>query len=187
MRIAFLDTETFGLDADRHVIFEIGLVLRDYKQDGDGYIVAGPDERREVYLVPTFKEMQRAEPTALRLNRYYQRDFRGHLQIDPEDRQAFFHDLAGELSNAYLCGACIDFDALRLERMMRKAGAIGAWRYHLIDIETMIAGHFKLLPPWKSKALYEKLGLELNEDHVHTAMADCLDVVRAFEKLMSLG
>lgn len=147
-KLAFLDLETTGLDPDRHEIWEIGLILR------------YPDLADVEYLWRIEPDLTRADPTGLRIGRFYERtstmaraDKGEHYNLadwDDEasgldqpwsDPAALAEDLARLLDGAHIVGAVPSFDAAFLSRWLPKMGQAFTAHYHLIDVEAMAVGH----------------------------------------------
>lgn len=154
-KLAFLDTETTGLDPDQHEVWEVGLILRD--EDGS--------ERERVWQLPV--DRGRADAMALKIGRWYERRWPWPSYygiIDPEqeaeNEQRETAAVLGEgpfvvprrrmdewaatfaemLDGAHLVGAVISFDEERLRRLLRRHHACPTWHYHLIDVEALAAG-----------------------------------------------
>lgn len=79
------------------------------------------------------------------------------------------------------------FDDAFLKRFMLANGqARSTWHYHLIDVETLIAGKLGIRPPWKSDELSKAIGVEPpNDDERHTAIGDARWVKRMYEAVMA--
>lgn len=146
--LAFIDTETTGLDPDRHDIWEIGLIVRSHRvpdRDGEWHWQLQPD-------------LAKADPSGLRVGRFYERihsdisivHWRGkQLSAPPEyddkvmranSPSDIAHRLANLLDGAHMVGAVPSFDAAFLTRFLRQHGQCPTWHYHLIDVEALAAG-----------------------------------------------
>lgn len=188
-RLVFLDTETTGLDSDRHDIWELGMIVR-----GEN----GQDVEHLWHLHP---DMSKADPTGLRVGRFYER-FRsfssqavklvGPHVVAPLSYpfSEVAHTVATYLDGAHLVGAVPDFDARFLTRFLRRNGQAPTWHYHLIDVEALTVGWLAgagtpIPPPWDSRAIAAGLGVQQSEDEKHTALGDarfCRDV---YDRVMS--
>lgn len=173
MTVAFVDTETTGLDPDRHEIWEIGL------------IVDGAELR---WMLPV--DLGRADPIALRIGRFHERHPQGYhfsegsaiANSEPsactpvaEVASAF----AAFTQGRHLVGAVISFDEERLRKLLRANGACPEWHYHLIDVEALAVGYLAGLStapptplPWKSEELSRAVGVNPDEFDKHTALGD---------------
>lgn len=197
--LAFLDTETTGLDPDRHEVWEVGLILRD--DTGD---------REYVWQLPV--DLGRADAMALKIGQWYERrwpwpvyspasDERGQEDDDhrtegsvqgdqpfvvPPGRMADWAALFAEVTDgAHLVGAVISFDEERLRRLLRKHGACPTWHYHLIDVEALAAGKANLAPPWKSDDLSAAIGVDPEQFDRHTALGDARWARAIYDAVMS--
>jgi hypothetical protein len=144
--LVFLDLETTGLDPDRHDIWEIGAIVRGSDPEWDGE-----------WLWQLRPDLATADPTGLRISRYYEREMLGRLpettavelaapdqgrrpvrKVTPAD---VAHRLARLLDGAHIVGAVPSFDAAFLAPFLRKHGQAPTWHYHLVDVEAMAAGY----------------------------------------------
>lgn len=169
-RLVFIDTETTGLDPDRHEIWEVGVVVREEPSEEERTAASRVgktiDTERAEYLWQLPVDLSRADPIALNIGRFFDR--RG-----PTGTTSYFpgldaFDQSGEISQtgqtigpkvvhpgnmpwwcdqfarltwgAHLVGAVVSFDADRLARLLRKNFACGGWHYHLIDVEALAVG-----------------------------------------------
>lgn len=154
--LAFLDTETTGLDPDRHEVWEVGLVRRDE---------VGEQEFR--WLLPV--DLKYADPVGMEIGRFNERYDLDMVQAEiGEWCQEFAHLTAG----AHLVGAVISFDEERLRRLCQKFNVETSWHYHLVDVEALVAGKLGIAPPWKSDDLAAAVGVTLSEEDRHTALGD---------------
>ncbi len=174
-RLCFVDIESTGLEADRHEVYEIGLIVR----DGDSRM--DPEWR---WWLPV--NLTRADPNALRVGRFFERrppqnhTWSGALQWAPDIsgkiEQADVRDVAASVmeltAGAHLVGAVPSFDAAFLSRLLRAHGCCPAWNYHLVDVEALAAGLTQTEPPWDSGKLFSKLGVDPDQFDRHTALGD---------------
>jgi DNA polymerase III epsilon subunit-like protein len=179
--IVFLDTETTGL-ADNCDVWEIGLISRSGEQETERWWQMRPD-------------MSDAEPTGLRIGRYYQRigdlvtasgyDGCDLLNDTKLSKDEIFAEVAGLLDGATIVGAVPWFDTQHLSRMLRRYDQCGTWNYHLVDVETLAAGALRLAPPWNFDKLLAEFGLEYDEADRHTALGDARMVRDLYDAVMS--
>lgn len=173
-RLAFVDTETTGLDPVRHQIWEVGLVLRD--ENGD--------ETERLWQLPV--DLSRADAMGLKVGRFHDR------RLPPDaltGLRRFAHEFAILTVGAHLVGAVISFDEERLRRFLRANGECPMWHYHLIDVEALavgwLAGRYEdatfaapddtgavYHPPWSSSELSEAVGVDPADYDRHTALGD---------------
>jgi hypothetical protein len=172
-KIAFVDTETLGLDARRHPIWEIAIVL-----DGMEF---------SWFQRVTTAQLLEASPRALEINHFHDR-YDPSIAMDPQDSIVRFCSL---VNGCHLAGAIPSFDEERLRalwvRYMRKpmAEEQPPWHYHVIDLEAMAVGALIALGvtvelPWKSHWLSEQFGVTVDPDEEHTALGDARWASRLF-------
>ena len=149
--VCFVDTETTGLDPDRHAIWEVALIL--------------PDASEHVWQFPV-DEMS-ADPFALNIGHYWERAWPTNTPLGSfPDITAIYNadDLTKARSKAglgraiqpnadwcrhfrnltaglHLCGAVPSFDEERLRRLLNRNGVLHRWHYHLVDVEALAAGY----------------------------------------------
>jgi hypothetical protein len=125
-KLVFLDTETTGLDPDRHEIWDPAFI-----RDGKEY---------EYKFSP---DLTRADPLALKIGHFYERTASLADEPRPSSSEARYlaEGIAHLLYGRHIVGACPSFDDAFLKRFMLVNGqARSTWHYHLIDVETLIAG-----------------------------------------------
>lgn len=137
-----MDTETTGLDPERHQIWELALIY-------DGHQIE--------YQLPV--DLAVADPTGLRVGRFYERrhaitptadSLSGlcRVRYDGKDKwttglPASYHaaTVARILDGRHLVGAVPSFDAAFLLRWLNQHGQAATWHYHLIDVEVLAVGY----------------------------------------------
>ena len=179
MSVAFVDTETTGLDPELNPIWEIAVILPD-----------GPDEGEHCWQVrvPPLAIVPDGEPPADRSVAYISQwvldntgfgsRYNATEALEPA-RAAW--QATQLLKGRHIVGAVPSFDEERLRRMVDEH--LGRpdrypWHYHLIDVEAMAVGFLgasgvAVSLPWKSDDLSLALGVEPpSGDDRHTALAD---------------
>jgi len=195
--LVFLDTETTGLDPDRHEIWEIGCIVSGHRDaDSNGE-----------WLWQLKPNLAMADPTGLRIGRFYEREqlWRGggaaiilaspwwnekKRSVPYPSESAQPAEVAGRLANlldgAHMVGAVPSFDAAFLERFLRRHGQCPTWHYHLVDVEAMAAGYLHgrygdkledgeleaVQLPWNSNNLSRAVGVDPDRFDRHTALGD---------------
>lgn len=186
--IAFVDTETLGLDPDRHPVWEVAVILYDETDDG-------PTPVRDAFTIQvhvTSEQLAEADPVAQELTGFDARYGVDSVPLIPGDAMRLVVDAIGD---AHLAGAVVSFDEERLRRLALAHGIAPRWHYHLIDVEALMVGYLHgdrratdrhvhpgaqtgprpPVPalPWKSRDLSLAVGVD-PDDHqpVHTALAD---------------
>ena len=192
--ICFIDTETTGLDPDRHAIWEVAL------------ITPGGDEH--VWQFPV--DEMAADPFALDIGRYWDRRWGTPKEVDVLDAIYHAHDAKSRRKNfpdegrairpdstwahrfrdltagCHLAGAVVSFDEERLRRLLHSLGVLHRWHYHLIDVEALAVGYLAakiaasdgaadpglISLPWDSDMLSAALGITVSDEDRHTALGD---------------
>lgn len=146
--VCFVDTETTGLDPDRHSIWEVALIT----PSGDEHVWQFPVVEIE------------ADPFALDIGRWWERRWGTTNDVsdidakynahNPKARRKNFPDEGRAITpgldwcryfqrltaGLHLAGAVVSFDEERLRRLLRSNGVVQRWHYHLIDVEALAAG-----------------------------------------------
>lgn len=183
--LAFIDTETTGLDPIRHEMWEIAVIRRE--DDGT--------ETEYLWQVrPSMWHLTHiADPEALRIGRYHERaavpepamaaDMIADGGHAPLDFIGLGRQLVHVLDGAVMVGSNPAFDAAFLSRML---GAT-PWHYRTVDVATLAAGHVcglhghaledgeleAVTHPWRSYQLSRAVGVEPpGPDVAHTALGD---------------
>lgn len=210
--LVFVDTETTGLDPDRHEVWEVATITR--SPDGS--------QAERVWQLPV--DLSKADPAALRIGRFHERRWgpardphslyanqEGEKQrdeavlakeryvVDPFDMErwaAFFSALIPP--GAHLVGAVVSFDEERLRRLLRRNGQCPMWHYHIIDVEALAVGWLRgrldadderlalARPPWMSDDLSRHVvGVEPDAFDKHTALGDARWAMAVYDAVMS--
>lgn len=170
-KIAFIDTETTGLDAAVHHVWEIAVIV-------DGNEHTWQQRLRE----PAIRD---ADPHALALTGFDERYNAAKAVPPPESIDRFSQLVAGR----HLVGACPWFDEQRLA-MWLAPGSTPTWHYHLIDVEALAVGYLTAddtwspLLPWDSKDLSRAIGVDPDQFTQHTALGDARWAKAMFEAIM---
>lgn len=169
--LVFLDTETTSLRPDRRA-WEIGLIVREPGKD---------DAEHTWFVVADDLDLGSADVMSLKIGRFYERH-PDMLALDDEDAIAVGRTLHREADalwqvekltrGAILVGAVPNFDADVLGTRMRAVGVCPSWHYHLVDVETLAAGHRGFRPPWGFDDILTAYGLTYDESDRHTALGD---------------
>ena len=124
--IAFVDTETTGLDPFIHDAWEIAVILRSGGHDSEHTYRIEPD-------------LTNAEPKALEVNRYHERTSAPAWQWD--DRETAARRLYALLNGAVLVGSNPAFDAEMLAHLFgRYYDQPKPWNYRVVDTTTLAVG-----------------------------------------------
>ncbi|NYV73663.1 hypothetical protein [Streptomyces sp. UH6] len=136
--LAFIDTETFGLNAAKHALWEVAVIRREN----------GIDTEHLWQIKPSQWELEEADPKALDINRYHDRAALpdGYQAGDmthacglphPMKRDELRTTLRDLLAGAILIGSNPAFDAAFLHAFLDES----PWHYRTIDIATLAAGY----------------------------------------------
>ncbi|MFB7605226.1 3'-5' exonuclease [Streptomyces gardneri] len=193
--IAFVDTETTGLDPYRHDAWEIAIILR------------RPNQPDIEHLFQIRTSLVNADPKALEINRRLERfavpDGEFAAKLPTATRRAamelteatLMHDLMDLLDGAMLVGSNPAFDERFLMKLFHEAGCPPRWYYRTVDIATMAVGHLYgqaytlakqncdaeyygradslLSDGWRSYELSRLMGIEPpTKEAAHTALGD---------------
>lgn len=159
--IAFVDTETFGLNPDVHPIWEIAVIRG--------------DEEHCWQVWRSVSQLALADTEALTINGFHDRVGTLELLTPLESIERFVQLTDG----CHLAGAVVSFDEERIRReyvdLLGHPGRF-PWHYHLIDVEAMAVGALTALGqtvslPWNSDDLGDRLGVPA-EPGRHSALAD---------------
>lgn len=179
--LAFIDTETTGLDPERHEIWEVA--LKTFQTESDPQLVKP--------IIDQVWQLQinesKADLIALNIGNYFNRriynpglDVTGGTHFKVEFAKTFQSATIG----AHLVGAVPSFDEERIRKILLNVGLCPAWHYHLVCVENLAAGKLGLAPPWKSDEISEKLGVDRSEFEKHTAMGDVDWAIAMYKAVM---
>ncbi len=198
MTVCFVDIETTGLDPDQHEIWEVALITPNGSTSG----------REHVWQFPI--DEMKADPFALEVGGYWERkwsaDNGGNVSIpnaifDAHNSKSRRENFPGEgraikptaewcrwfqylTANLHLVGAVPSFDEERLRKLLRANGVIPRWNYHLVDVEALVAGKYKVAPPWNSNELSAAAAIDPASFHRHEALEDARWAKALYEKVM---
>ncbi|MFJ4735222.1 hypothetical protein ACIP6V_23610 [Streptomyces sp. NPDC088770] len=166
-RLAFIDSETTGLNPEVHVPWEVAYVLREPGR---------PDRETVLNFEPTTYDIARADAKGLDICRFHERtNAPGFTWTEWSAGVARLeHDLRG----AHLVGNVVSFDAEMIARGLLMDSWPRPWHYHLIDVEALAIGALAARGepaglPWKSEEISARLGVAPpSGDARHTALAD---------------
>jgi DNA polymerase III epsilon subunit-like protein len=176
-RFVTVDVETTGLDPERDVVIEVGLVV----EVDEGF-------RTEEFSLPFDKSL--ANPEALRINGWGQRDF--PEEMSPQD--AAYH-LQLVLSNCHLVGKNPSFDAGFLKALLGTYGLGPSWHHRLVDVGAlawgchsawmMERGESPRPQPPSVDQVAEMVDVPRSlKDGYHTALDDALWAYRVFREVV---
>lgn len=179
--LAFVDTETVGLDPFLHDAWEYAVILRS-------------DDIDTEYEFRILPDLTNADPKALEINRYHERTSNEDWHWD--DRRSAAARLYKLLNGAVIVGSNPAFDAEMLTHLFgRYYDNPRPWHYRTVDVATLAVGlaygkaeaamkrdcdasrYGKVEEyigfPWKSYSASEAIGIARPAgDVAHTAMGD---------------
>ncbi len=173
--LAFIDIETTGLDRDTHEIIELGAVIARMK-DGE-FVVTD-----ELNLKIQPKNLEKAEPQALRINGYNEADWLFAVSLEDAMKE-----LVKKADGAVFVAHNVTFDYGFIESAFKKTNIENKMHYHKIDTISLAFGILHSnddLGKLSLKALCEKYGIENKK--AHSAFADAYATYEVFKKLMNL-
>lgn len=169
--VAFIDTETTGLDPERHEVWEVGIIVDGFEH----HYAIRPD-------------LTKADPTALNIGRFYERTTVFKWEWWTPKLAA--ETIARRLDGRHLVGAIPWFDDRFLRAFLNANGHQGTWHYHLIDVEALAVGylaakgeHVEL--PYRSKDLSRLVGVDPDDFEAHTALGDARWAKAVYEAVMA--
>lgn len=184
--ILFLDCESTGLDPVVHAPWEVAWQLADHDPT-EGTLTMLGSRVLQVTLTP--HEMAAADPVSLQIGRYVERRGAGII-VPPAEAQGLLRSdlrIAGATkpTDVTLVGAVPSFDDAMLGRWWGGPNN-RPWHYHLVDIETLMAGALArslpalAAPPFDYSTLLAEFGIVENETMKHTAEGDVFTLIDAY-------
>lgn len=176
--LAFVDTETTGLDVERHEIIQIGCVLVGQDQaTEEGYTTI---DEFEFKIKP--ERIEDADKTALRINGYNEADWVFAYTLK-EAMQLF----ADKTKNAIIVGHNLPFDFAFLMKAFSTTGVQNKMHYHKLDTISIAYAKAKKrddINRFSLRSLCEVFKIENKQ--AHTALADARATFELYKKLMKL-
>lgn len=184
--ILALDTETSGLDPVLHTVWEVAWQMFDHDTT-DRTIMRALTPMRCWQVPLTPDQIAVAQPVGLEIGRYHERVGHGPTASPTEVLARLRHDIASCALDepVFLLGACPWFDETMLARWWGGSVNDRPWHYHLIDIESLIAGAVTppAMAPWKYADLLARIGVRDDPAGKHTAAGDVAVVVEAYRTI----
>lgn len=173
--LCFIDCETSGLNAERHVVLEVGALLT----DPTGRLIL---EEYEAKVAVSAEDIAQAEPRALEINGY-----QPALWADALPAQRVAAQVHRLTDNHRLVGSNPAFDAAFLRKMLHSQGMRAGWSHRLIDVSSMawplsVLGHIG--PKTGLAELCKSLGLT-PEPAVHRALNGARCAWQVYNALMA--
>jgi len=171
--IAITDLEMTGLDADRHEIIEIGLLV--VRQD-----TFEITDRLDMKVKPEHPET--GDPEAIAVAGYVEKEWQDAVSLKEALQQ-----YAAKTENAVFCAQTINNDWLWLSRGFQKTGVQHSMDYHMIDIPSIAWEKMrdKNVTKVRLGALAEYFGIP-REPKIHRAFNGAMLAYEVLKKLISL-
>lgn len=186
--LAYVDTETMGLDPELNPIWEVAVIVDDAEHVWQQRV----PEHYEILpegVAPANNSTPYVSQWVLD-NTRFEKEYRHKSALTPADSIRRFAEL---VEGRHLVGAVPSFDEERLRRQYRmfidSTATKFPWHYHLIDVETLAVGFVTArglaVPlPWSSDRLSEFLGIEAPVEDRHTALGDARWAKAIYERVM---
>ena len=191
-QVAFIDTETTGLDPHLCPVWEVAVIVDDVEHLWQ-VRVPTLTFRGKGLPAPTQPYLDAFADDVCHFTERYDRE----TALTPLDSVERFASL---VDGRHLVGAVVSFDEERLRALHRQylpAVDFYPWHYHLIDVEALAVGYLSCgskeyhdveAPglPWHSDDLSRALGIDPPSDaDRHTALADARWAKAIYEAVVS--
>ncbi len=179
-RLAFLDTETTGLDFDKNEIIEIGCVLVDQDWSGELPVFTVVDEF-EIKIKP--ERIEDADPVSLRINKYDPSDW-----VFAYTQEEGMKILANKTKGCIMVAHNLCFDASFIDRAFKKTQVLNEMHYLRLDTITMAFAKLhdnREVEKYSLRSLCEYFNIQ--NKNAHTALADARALYELFTKLIFLN
>ncbi len=173
--LAFVDTETTGLDSFKHELIEIGVVL--VRQENGKLEVI---EEFDLQIHPT--RISDADPQALRVNQYDPSQWKDAYTL--KEAMAIFSQ---KTKDTIMVAHNIAFDYSFLDKAFKQTGTVNQMHYHKLDTISIAYGLLKNEKDVDHFSLHELckyFGIENKKEH--RALSDARATFELYQKLMSL-
>ena len=177
--LAFIDTETTGLDCKRNEMIELAVILTkiNYENDQSSLVTI---EEKEWKIKPS--KMETADPRALKINGYNETDW-----LFAPDLKSVMEDFTQKTSGYILVAHNLIFDWGFLNEAFLETGIKDNSSHIKLDTLSIAYAKFidKNISGLSLKALAEYYGLK--NERAHTALADTRVTRSIFCRLMNLN
>lgn len=172
---AFIDVETTGLDKDKHEIIELAAVIAKNK-DGIFTVI----DELDLKIQP--KNIEKADPQALRVNGYNEADWL--FAVELEDAMKSF---AEKTEGAIFIAHNATFDYGFIEEAFKKTGVQNRMHRYVLDSLSIAFGILNInddVGKLSLGSLCQKYGVENKK--AHSAFADAYATYEVFKAMMKL-
>ncbi len=176
--LAFLDTETTGLNPEKHEVIQVGVVLaRQIQRVGKGPSIEIIEEI-DMKIKPS--RIEDAEDEALRINGYNEAEWMFAPDLKPA-----MEVLAKKLEGAIMVAHNIAFDAPFMDKCFERAGVENTMkRYKLDTISIAFARFYNRDNDIKYSLGYLCDLFGIKNENAHTALADARALYQVYKKMM---
>ena len=171
MKIALVDLETTGLDAQKHEIIEIGCIVFDSE-------TCVPEFGIDIKLLP--EHIETALPKALVVNGYNKKDWK-----DAKTQKEGLQFFANATQGCHFAAHNVTFDWGFMDAKFKEYGITHSFDYHKIDTLSMAYAkipHSKV-SSWSLKTIATYLGVP-PEPKIHKAINGAECAFNIYKKLM---
>ena len=178
-QLAFIDTETTGLNTEMHELIEIGVVLVSQEWQGTTPVFKVVEEF-EVKIIP--EHIENADPVALKVNGYDPKDWIGAIPL--ADAMELF---AKKTEDAIMIAHNVTFDSAFIDKAFKKTGVINKMHYHRLDTISMAFAKLHLdeiVDKYSLRFLCEYFKIENTREH--SALPDARATFELYKKVLAL-
>lgn len=176
--LAFIDTETTGLNPDIHEVTEFACIIaRQIERPGRGPMLEIIEEF-EIKIKP--EHLERAEEQALRISGYNDTDW-----LFAIDQKKAWEHISKKVAGCNMVSHNITFDHGFVTKSMERHGVENTFHFHKIDTISMAFARLYDVPAaqkFSLRALCELYKVENTK--AHTAMADTRALFEVYKKMM---
>ena len=178
-QLAFIDTETTGLDVEKHEIIQIGCVLVNQEHASTAVNFTVADEF-EIKIKP--ERIEDAEMVALRINGYDPADWVFAYTL--KEAMTLF---AEKTEGAVMVGHNLPFDYAFLMKAFSTTGVPNKMHYHKLDTISVAFAKSKKRDDIDKFSLYHLCNIfGIENKKAHTALADARATYELYKRLMAL-
>lgn len=180
IKLAFVDTETTGLNVQEHEIIQIGCVLVMQRTKEDKTIEYEVLDEFELKVKP--QHIEKADQTALRINGYNEADWVFAYTL-PEALKIF----SEKTKDAIMVAHNLVYDFAYLDKAFFETKVENKMHYHKLDTISIAYAKSKNkgdMNRFSLRSLCELFGIE--NKNAHTALSDCRATFELYKKLMQL-
>jgi DNA polymerase III subunit epsilon len=178
--LAFVDTETTGLDPERHEIIQIGCVVVSQHTNANGTQDFTIIDEFELKVKP--EHIETAEKVALRVNGYRPEDWVFAYSLK-EAMQIYTKKTEG----AIMVGHNLPFDYNFLSKAFSTTGVENKMHFHKLDTISIAFAKSKKREDIDKFSLYHLCQIfKIENSRAHTALADAKATFELYKKLLVL-